>query len=157
MNQKLKIILAGLVCSFGASTAFGYGGAVAIVYNPQTHGFGSYHGASTREDAETQALAECGADCAGVDAATLESGTSILKETWAINGWVALSINGTGRWGGSGVHDNQSDAETSAYNNCGGADKNCYILRSVSSFTDSVDVDGDEPTPADASSSSSAN
>ena len=147
----MNIVLAGLVCSLGASTAFGYGGAAAIVYNPQTQAWGSYHGANTRADAETQALANCGASCAGVDAATLESGQSNLKETWVTNGWVALSINGTGRWGTGGVHDNQADVENAAYNNCGGAVDNCYILRSTSSYVNAPDVDGDEPAPATAS------
>jgi hypothetical protein len=152
MKQQIKVILAGIVCSLGASTAFGFGGAAAIVYNPITHAFGSYHGASTRFDAETAALENCGADCAGIDAYALEAGTSGLHETWAYNGWAAFSINGTGRWGGSGIHDSQSDAESSAYNNCGGAADNCYILRSLSSYVDYPDQDGDDPSQAPAAS-----
>jgi hypothetical protein len=148
MKQQIMVIMAGIVCSLGASTAFGFGGSAAIVYNPTTHAYGSYHGANSRLDAETGALANCGASCAGIDAYALEAGTSGLHETWATNGWAAFSINGTGRWGGSGIHDSQSDAENSAYNNCGGAAANCYILRSLSSYVDYPDQDGDDSSQA---------
>jgi hypothetical protein len=140
LNGK-SALLASLVM-LASSNVFADGnGWAAIVVNAQTGSWGAAHGAASRFDAETSALSFCGADCAGIDAYDLESGQSGLHETYTQNGWVAYA-RGTGHWGASGQHDSQSDAEYSAYNNCGGDANGCQVVRSLSSYSYAQDIDG---------------
>ena len=137
-----KILGLATLLTLAASSAFAYGGAVAIVFNPQTGVYGSYHGGSSRYDAEANALAECGNNCYGTDVNSLENRLTNVRETWALNGWVALAKGNNGVFGTSGMHDSEYDAEQSALNNCGGAANGCYVVRSTSSFANYPDVDG---------------
>jgi hypothetical protein len=123
------------------------GGEAVIVFNPSTGAYASYHGAATRADAETEALAICGAGCGSVNAPQLEAGGSGIHETWAHNGWIALATDGQGHWGTGGLHDSEADAEQSALTNCRAANNagNCYVLRSLSSFDYQPDQDGVDP------------
>lgn len=147
MNGKLGWLLSlGLLAA--SSQAFAYGGFASIVFNPATGAWGSFHGAASRQDADATALNLCGADCAGVDVASLENNQSPLRATWANNGWVALARGDNGHWGTAGVHDSQQDAEQAALNNCGGYANGCYIVRSLASYVDADDVSGTDTSPA---------
>src|ERR1700733_9835233 len=110
-------VLLGALCLLASSSAFAYGGYVAIVFNPATGTFGAYHGASSRADAEVDAISECGANC-NIDLGSLESMQAAVRETWAFNGWVALAKGDNNVYATAGVHDSEYDAESSALNNC---------------------------------------
>jgi hypothetical protein len=134
----------GLVVVLASShAAFAYGGWAAIVFNPSSGAWGSYHGASSRAEAEQAAMSECGYDCAGVDPYTLESGASGLKETYVRDGWIAYARSATtSRWATSGDHSSQEAAESQALAKCSQNASDCYIVRSVSSYTSYEDIDG---------------
>lgn len=133
--------LASLFALLVASpAAFANGGWAVIVWNPQTNSAGSSHGESTRATGESLALSYCGSGCAGATSATLEASGSVVRETWVLNGWVALATDDFGHFGSSGTHDNQADAEQAALANCGNS--NCFVLRSLSSFVSSPDING---------------
>jgi hypothetical protein len=147
MSNSIMAKLAG-VLTFGmlmSVTALAYGGHAAIVFNKSTGAWGAYHGANSRAAAENRAIGFCGASCAGVDAGALESGQSGLNETFVYNGWIALAKGQNGAYGTSGNHGSQYDAEVSALTNCGGDANGCYVVRSVSSFDYTDDMDGTRP------------
>jgi hypothetical protein len=134
----------GLLASlalFASANAFADGGNAVIVINPHTGAWGAASSAYL-QDAEASALANCGQDCANIDVPTLESGQSGLKETYSYNGWVAFAYSTTNHWGASGEHDNQADAEQSAYDKCGGEANDCYIVKSFASFDYQPDENG---------------
>jgi len=140
----VRMTIVGSIAMLLSTTALANGGWAVIVYNPATASWGSLHGASSRADAEQGALNYCGQNCASVDVNTLEQENSGLIEAVAYDGWVALAT-GTGGYGTSDRIDNQADAEQSALANCNSVATNCTILRSVSSFVSSPDVDGVRP------------
>jgi hypothetical protein len=140
MSKKFALLASFVLLA--STSAFADGGWAAIVFNPQTGAWGSSHGSYTRQDAENNAMAFCGSDCAGVSASQLETGQSSLKETYVLNGWIAYSTGTNGNFGTAGVHDSQYDAENAAYNNCGGAANDCQVTRSLSSYSYQGDVDG---------------
>lgn len=151
MSKKFAL-LASLVMLASTSALADGNGWAAIVFNPATGAWGSAHGGLSRQDAETNAMAFCGADCAGVDAYTLESGQSALKETYVLNGWIAYARGDNGHWATSGIHDSQYDAEDTAYTNCSNVTTNCEVIRSLSSFSYQTDIDGTDinnETPAE--------
>ena len=145
MTKSLNGKMGWLLClgmMAASSQAFAYGGFTAIVFNPSTGGWGSYHGSTSRQDAELNAQNLCGADCAGVDIYSLETNQSYLRETWASDGWVAYARGDNGHFGTGGQHLSQDAAEQSALANCGGYANGCYVVRSVASFINYEDQQG---------------
>lgn len=131
-----------------SSAAFAWGGYTSIVFlvDGQHLNWGSYHGASAREDAETGAQGFCGTPCASYSLPDIQKETGNIHETWAYNGWVALARGNNTTWGVSDNHDSQDAAEQSAISNCGGQANACKIIRSVSSYDDQDDIDGVRPS-----------
>ncbi len=139
LNQKLGLML--LVGTLGAPAAFANGGYATIVYNVANSSAASYHGASSRYDAEQGALNICGAGCYSIDPTALESGTyPTVHETWSENGWVALASDNAGHWGAAGIHDTQANAENDALRRCGNSA--CFVVRSLSSYAAYEDQEG---------------
>lgn len=146
MKAVKLLALAALVLT-ASTSAFAYGGAVAILFNPQTGVWASFHGANDRADAEVGAMNANSA--LNTDLASLENRTSVIRETWAINGWVALAqgVNANGQkvYATAGAHDSEYDAEQSALNNCAVSASGCSIVRSLASYINSNDVQGVNP------------
>jgi hypothetical protein len=158
LNSKLFSLSA--LCLLISTGAFAWGGSVAIVYSPNAGIYSAYAGSNSRCDAETAALVNCGATCAGVDVSALENKQSALIETYMTNGWVALAVakvtdaNGARNVAGtSGQHANENAAEESALDNCNrgvaaavqaGAvlSEACEVVRSLSSFDFQADLEG---------------
>ena len=127
-----------------SSHAFADGnGWAAIVFDPSTNMWGSAHGGAFRCDAEDRAIDYCGNGCYGVDSISLENGQTYLHETYVHNGWVAYAHGQDNtHWGTAGDHSSQYAAENDAYDRCGGAANNCYVVRSLSSFDYQADENG---------------
>jgi len=145
--KALKLLALAALALTASTSAFAYGGAVAILFNPQTGDWASFHGANDRASAEVGAMNE-NANL-NSDLVSLENRTSVVRETWAINGWVALAkgvnANGQAVFATAGAHDSEYDAEQSALNNCAVSASGCYIVRSLASYINSNDVQGVNP------------
>ncbi len=147
--KSVRNFLALTVLAMVASTSvFAYGGVAVILFNPQTGQWAASTGNSSRYNGEVAAM-NLNANLS-TDIAALESGNSVIKENFAINGWVALAKGNNGVnnvYGAAGspnynAHDSQYDAEQSALANCGGAANGCYIVRSLASYSWGPDLDG---------------
>jgi serine/threonine-protein kinase len=77
----------------------------AIAYSEQTGKYGYANGCSCREEAESKAIAFCGACDAKV-------------VTWVQNGWVALAKGGNGAYGCAWSARCLADAGAAAVRNC---------------------------------------
>ena len=130
-ENQMKMTL--IVMMFGLGLpgfAFAYGGYCSIAFDTVLNSWGSSHGSLSAVEAHRGALASC-----------KHCGRSI-RQTWAMNGWVALALGKHHRWGLSTRHRDRRAAEISAIKNCGGSAYECAVVRSTSSFIKSPDIEG---------------
>ena len=118
-----------------SSSAFAFGGFAAIVVDTTNGAWGCSFGSSSQEEADAVALSFC-PKC-----------VNAIKKTNAKDGWVALATGDQKHIGLSKFHGDQTSAEQSAIDECGGEAFHCKVIRSTSSFVSIKNIDGIKPAP----------